>query len=76
MRTERQKEKTDSILKNMERGLILYLDDSNAVQHSGIPDVYAMRLCQTRVSTLTFYFTGKSKCGHLVGSTTVLAQLF
>nr|CAB3256864.1 interferon regulatory factor 6-like [Phallusia mammillata] len=49
MKTQKQREKTNSILENMERGLILYLDNNNASQCSGIPDVYAMRLCQTRI---------------------------
>ena len=52
MKTVEQKRKTEQILENMERGLLLYVDKSTKHIHLNVPDVYAARLCQTRVSLL------------------------
>jgi len=56
MRSSLQKKKTEAILANMERGLLLYIDRTYQTTQMNVPDVYAMRLCQTRVS----YFVVKS----------------
>ena len=54
MRSSLQKEKTQAILQNMERGLLLYIDRSSQSTQLNVPDVFAMRLCQTRVSRQLF----------------------
>nr|XP_009861598.1 interferon regulatory factor 6-like isoform X2 [Ciona intestinalis] len=49
MLTMKQKQSTDAILNNMGRGLVLILDNQNAGRSGGVPDVHAIRLCQTRI---------------------------
>ncbi|CAK8682002.1 unnamed protein product [Clavelina lepadiformis] len=53
MKSALQKNKTDAILNNMDRGLILWLDHNLSMDRRGVPDVYAMRLCQTRIFPVT-----------------------
>jgi len=44
-----QMDKTMTILNNMDRGIVLWLDWSRSSLFREIPDVYAVRLCQTRI---------------------------
>jgi len=56
MRSKVQLQKTSTILSNMERGMILWMEWKDSRFFRGIPDVMALRLCQTRI----FPFNKKS----------------
>lgn len=51
--TDKQSHQTDQILSNMDRGLLFYIEhptnENSPYVHPSIPNVYCIRLCQTRV---------------------------
>jgi len=66
MRSSTQMNKTTEILNNMDRGLLLWMDWKNADLFKGIPDVNALRLCQTRVFPFgNFYVPANCQPGSL-----------
>lgn len=59
-KNEKQLRKTTEVVNNMSRGFIILLEYSNnrfGYNPGNIPDVYGIRLCQTRVRRILYWLS-------------------